>query len=349
MSKDNHNSIASSSCQAWLRKLVAQENLTQKEAALLMRELVSETVSDTLKAALLTALAIKRETIDEITGMAREMRAQSIKVPAKNPLLDTCGTGGSGLTRLNVSTASAFILASCGACVAKHGNRAASGRVGSFDVLEALGAKVELTPKQVAKTIQKTNLGFMFAPLYHPAMKNIMPVRKELSIRTVFNILGPLTNPAQAQYQILGVSNEKLGVQMITVLKKLGCKRALVVYGEDGLDEITITAPTKIWELKNNTIHKCKISPEQFDIQRAQFSKIKGGNAAQNARVIRGVLKGTITGAQRDIILLNAGAGLYVYGTTPSIKKGIELAREAVITGKAKVKLAEYINASNVV
>ncbi len=334
----------------FLKKLTARQNLTQKEATLLMRELVSDTLSDTLKAALLAALATKGETIDEITGMAREMRAHSIKVPVQNPLLDTCGTGGSGLLRLNVSTASAFILAACGVRVAKHGNRAASGRTGSFDVLEALGAKIELTPKQVAQTIQKTNLGFMFAPLYHLAMKNIMPVRKILGIKTVFNILGPLTNPANAQYQILGVSNEKSSEQIIIALKNLGCARAMVVYGEDGLDEITITAPTKIWELTQaSAIKTSRITPEEFGIKRASFEKIKGGDAAYNARVIRGVFDGNITDARRDIILLNAGAGLYVYGVARSIKGGIVLAREAVMSGKAKTKLAEYIAASNAV
>jgi anthranilate phosphoribosyltransferase len=231
--------------------------------------------------------------------------------------------------------------------VAKHGNRAASGRVGSFDVLEALGAKIELTPKHVAKTIQKTNLGFMFAPLYHPAMKNIMPVRKELSIRTVFNILGPLTNPAKAQYQILGVSRPELGPILATALKNLGARRALVVYGEDGLDEITITAPTKIWELKNSIIRTYKITPEQFGIKRVPFSKIKGGDAEYNARIIRGVLKGTITDARRDIILLNAAAGLYVYGFASSIKEGLQRAQTAIHSGAAFKKLNEYVILTN--
>lgn len=308
-----------------------------------MRELMSEKLSDTLKAALLAALATKGETQDEITGMARAMRACSIKVPAKNPLLDTCGTGGSGLQRLNVSTASAFILASCGARVTKHGNRAASGRTGSFDVLEALGAKIELSPAQVAQTIKQTNLGFIFAPLYHPAMKNIMPVRRELGIKTVFNLLGPLTNPANAHYQILGVSRPELGPIMIGALQNLGARRALVVYGEDGLDEITITAPTKVWELKNKTIRSYRIAPEQFGIKRAPFSKIKGGDAAYNARIIRGVLEGAITSAPRDLILLNAAAGLYVYGTAPSIKEGVKRAHKAIQSSAAYKKLNEYI------
>src|SRR3990167_8052480 len=333
----------------FLKKLTARQNLTQKEATMLMRELVSEKLSDVSKSALLTALAMKGETIEEITGTAEAMRKLSVKIHMKNPLLDTCGTGGSGLQPLNVSTASAFILAACGVRVAKHGNRAASGRVGGFDVLESLGAKIELNPKQVAQTIKQTGLGFIFAPLYHPAMKNIMPVRKELGIKTIFNILGPLTNPAGARCQVLGVSEKRLGPMMISVLKKLGAVRALVVYGEDGLDEITITAPTKIWELKNKAIRFYSITPEQFGIKRAPFSKIKGDDAAYNARAISGVFDGNIIDARRDIILLNAAAGLYVYGAVVSIKKGLTLAREAVSLGKARSKLAEYIITSNAV
>lgn len=327
-----------------LQKLILRRDLTQKEARFLMRELMSDTLSDILKAALITALATKGETIDEITGMAQTMRECAIKVPAQNPLLDTCGTGGSGLQRLNVSTASAFILAACGARVAKHGNRAASGRVGSFDVLETLGAKIELSPAHVARTIKETNLGFMFAPLFHTAIKNVMPVRKELDIKTIFNILGPLTNPTGAQYQILGVSYRELGPTMATALKNLGAKRALVVYGEDGLDEITTTAGTRVWELRERgAIITYRIKPQDFGIKRVPFAKIKGGDAAYNARVIRGVFDGAITDARRDIILLNAAAGLYVYGSARSIKEGVAIAGEAIRNGLAKAKLTGYI------
>ena len=350
----NHNSTTSSSCQTLLRKLAARQNLTQKEAGELLRalmaETLSDTLSDTLKAALITALAAKGETVEEITGMARAMRELSVKVPARNPLLDTCGTGGSGLQRLNVSTASASILAACGVRVAKHGNRAASGRTGSFDVLEALGAKIELEANQVAETIKQTNLGFIYAPLYHPAMKSIMPVRKELGIRTVFNILGPLTNPAHPHFQVLGVSNPKLGHILISVLQNLGAKRALVVYGEDGLDEITVTAPTHMWELTNDgAVKSYTIQPENFGIRRVPFNKIKGGNAAYNARVISGILEGAITDARRDIVLLNAAAGLYIYGRARSIKQGIAYARKAIDSGKVKEKLENYIAISNTV
>lgn len=327
-----------------LKKLISRQNLTQKEGAILMRACMAETVTGTLKAALLAALAVKGETAEEITGMAREMRALSVKVPVKNPLLDTCGTGGSGLPRLNVSTAAAFVLASCGARVAKHGNRAASGRVGSFDVLETLGAKIDLNPAQVAQTVKKTNLGFIFAPLYHRAMKHVMPVRKELGIKTVFNILGPLTNPANAQYQVLGVSKPELGPLMINALKNLKTKRALVVYGEDGLDEITVTAATRVWELtENGRVKTYRIAPEDFGMKRVSFQKIKGGNTAYNARVIRGIFEGTIKAARRDLVLLNAAAGLYLYSAARSLKNGIEHARKAIDEGRARKKLEEYI------
>lgn len=327
-----------------IKKLVEHQSLSYSEARQLLRDFVGESMSDVQKAALLIALAAKGETVEEITGMARAMRELSVKVPVKNPLLDTCGTGGSGLTRLNVSTASAFILASCGVRVAKHGNRAASGRVGSFDVLEVLGAKIELSPDEVARTIKETNLGFIFAPLYHPAIKNIMPVRKELGIRTVFNILGPLTNPANAKYQVLGVSDPKLGATMIAALQKLGCKRALVVHGEDGLDEITMTAPTRVWELtQRGTVKTYRIKPQDFGIKQVPFSKIKGGDAAYNARAILGILDGTITDGRRNLVLLNAAAGLYVYGKVKSLGGGVARAKNSVITHETQKLLNRYL------
>jgi len=329
-----------------LQKITQGTDLTQKESAYIMHSIMSGNLSETLIAGILTALAIKGETVNEITGMARAMRSFSKKVAIQNPLLDTCGTGGSGLRRINVSTASAFILAAAGVRVAKHGNRAASGRSGSFDVLEKLGVRIELSPVQVKKMIKKTNLGFMFARVFHPAMKHVANVRKNLGIRTVFNILGPLTNPARANHQILGVSDPRLGPIMIAVLKKLGTKRALVVYGEDGLDEITITAPTQVWELKKGRTRTYKITPEQFGIKRVPFKKIKGGNATFNARIIRGCLNNTITDAHRDLILLNAAAGLYVYGRASSIRHGLSIAQKAIRNGSAKAKLEEYIKVS---
>jgi anthranilate phosphoribosyltransferase len=328
----------------FLQKLTQHQNLTQKEAAILMRQIMSGKMSDVIKSSVLTALAMKSETVDEIIGMARVMRKFSVKVPAKNPLLDTCGTGGSGLPRLNVSTAAAFILAACSVRVAKHGNRASGHRCGSFDLLESLGARIELGPKQVAKTIKSTNLGFIFAPLYHPAMKYAVPVRKKLSIRTVFNILGPLTNPANAKYQILGISDPKLGPMMIEVLSRLGSKRAMVVCGEDGLDEITLTESTRVWELMpSGRVKKYIIKPENFGLKSVSFSKIKGNDRKYNTKVIYDVLTGKLRGARLNLILLNAAAGLYVFGKAKSIKQGLAIAQKAVESGKVKVKLEEYI------
>jgi len=333
-----------------LSKLIQKQNLTTQESQNLMRKIMSNKIINVQKSAILTALSIKGETINEIAGMAKAMRKISKKVPIKNPLLDTCGTGGSTLPRLNVSTASAFILAACGVRIAKHGNRSSSGRCGSFDLLEGLGAKIELKPNKVAKTIKKTNLGFMFAPLYHPAMKHVILVRKKLGIRTVFNILGPLTNPAGAKYQILGISDPNLGFKMIKVLKALGTKRALIVYGEDGLDEITLTSPTKVWELNDEKkIKKYQIKPADFGLKQVNFDKIKGGKIKYNTKAIRDILTGTNTGPQRDLVVLNAGAGLYIYGKTKSIKQGIKLAEQAIDNRKAGQKLEQYIKLSKTV
>ena len=330
-----------------LQKLTQKQNLTQKEAADVMREIMSGKMTDVMKAAVLTALAMKGETIDEIVGMAKVMRQFSVKVKAHNPLLDTCGTGGSGLPRLNVSTASAFILAACGVRVAKHGNRSSGERCGSFDLLEALGAKIELTPKQVTQTIKMTNLGLMFAPLYHPAMGHVVPVRKELGIKTIFNILGPMTNPAGANHQILGISDPGLGPMMIEVLRRLGSKHVMVVYGEDGLDEITMTTSTRVWELtSSNKIKKYKIKPQDFGLKQVSFDKIKGGDKKYNARVIRDVLTGKLRDSRRDLITLNAGAGLYVYGKARSIKQGLTIAQKVIDDGSVKAKLEEYVKLS---
>jgi len=333
-----------------LQKLTQHHNLPQIKAADLMRQIMSGKMSDVMKSAVLTALAAKGETVDEIVGMARVMRKFSVKLPIKNPLLDTCGTGGSGLQRLNVSTAAAFILAACGVRVAKHGNRASGGRCGSFDLLESLGAKIKLGPKQVAKTIKLTNLGFMFAPLYHPAMKYVALVRKELDIKTIFNILGPLTNPAGAKYQVLGVSEQSIAPKLLNVLKQLGTKHALVVYGEDGLDEITLTRPTRVWELASDgRVKKYKVKPEDFGLKSVNFSKIKGGDKKYNMKIIYDVLTGKLRNARRDLILLNAAAGLYVYGKVKSIKQGLITAQEAIDTGCVKTKLEQYIKVSKTV
>jgi anthranilate phosphoribosyltransferase len=330
-----------------LKKLSQKQDLTIEEAAGVMKLIMSGETTPAQTACFLTALATKGESTEEITGMAKVMREFSTKVEVGGPLLDTCGTGGSGLPRLNISTAGAFVLAAAGVKVAKHGNRAAGGRCGSFDVLEALGAKIELSVEQVKKAIEQTGLGFIFAPLFHPAMKNVVPVRKEIGIRTVFNILGPLTNPAGAQYQVLGVSDESIAPKMIEVLKNLGSKKVLLVHGGDGLDEITVTAKTKVWELDNGEIKEYELTPEQFGMQRVDFDAIKGGDARQNAQIIKDIFDNKITDARLDIILLNVAAGLIAYGQVENFEEGVKISRQIIESGKAKEKLEEYIKLSN--
>jgi len=333
-----------------LKKLIQHQNLTSQESTQLMRQLMQGKINPALAGAILTALTVKGETVDEIAAMAQVMRKFSIKVKidrSDTPLLDTCGTGGSGLEGLNVSTASAFILAACGVRIAKHGNRKASSKCGSFDALEGLGARIDLGPNQVAKLIQLTGIGFMFAPLYHPAMCHVVPVRRALGIRTVFNFLGPLCNPAGAKYHVLGVSSVNLAPKLLKVLKKLKFQRALVVHGTDGLDEITLTAPTKVWELKQSGITRhYTIKPEQFGIKRVKFDAIKGGTVKYNTKVIIDVLSGRDKSAKRDIIALNAAAGLYIAGKAKNIKQGLNIAQSAIDSGAAQAKLVEYIKLS---
>lgn len=329
-----------------LKKLSQKQDLTIEESSAAMDMIMSGENTPAQTAAFLSLLSAKGESADEITGMAKVMREFGVKVETDMPLLDTCGTGGSGLPRLNVSTASSFVLAAAGVKIAKHGNRAAGGRCGSFDVLEALGARIELNAEHVKKTIEEIGLGFMFAPLFHPAMKNVVPVRKEIGIRTVFNILGTLTNPAEAKYQILGVSDESIAPKMIEVLKNLGSKKVLLVHGKDGLDEITVTTETKIWELNNGDIKEYEISPEQFGMKRVEFDAIAGGNAQENADVIKKILNNEIKDARLDIVLLNVAAGLIAYEKAGGFEEGIEIARETIENGKAGGKLEEYIGFS---
>ncbi|MFH1565288.1 MAG: anthranilate phosphoribosyltransferase [bacterium] len=330
-----------------IKKLSQKQDLTIEESSNAMKLIMSGENTPAQTATFLSLLSAKGESSEEITGMAKVMREFGVKVEVDMPLLDTCGTGGSGLPRLNVSTASAFVLAAAGVKIAKHGNRASGGRCGSFDVLETLGARIELNAKYVKKSIEEIGLGFMFAPLFHPAMKNVAPVRKEIGIRTVFNILGPLTNPANVKYQVLGVSDESIAPKMIEVLKNLGSKKVLLIHGKDGLDEITVAAETKIWELNGGDIKEYEISPEQFGMQRVEFSAIAGGNAQENADVIRKILNNKITDARLDIILLNVAGGLIAYEKAESFEEGIEIARETIESGKAGRKLEEYIKYSN--
>lgn len=329
-----------------LKRLVLKQDLSQQDAETAMRQIMAGELTPSQTAGFLVALTMKEETVEEITGMTKVMREFSEKVRVEGVVLDVCGTGGSGLPRFNVSTTSAFILAAGGVKVAKHGNRGAGGRCGSLDVVEGLGAQINLGPAQVEKCLQQTNLGFISAPLFHPAMKNVVPIRKELGIRTIFNILGPLTNPAGAQYQVLGVSNPHIATKMLEVLRNLGSQRVMVVHGEDGLDEITLTGKTLVWELNQGEIRNYILQPEDFNLSRCTFDEIAGGDVHQNVLIVRGILEGAYLGPKRDLVLINAAAGFLVYGVVQNFKEGLELARDMVESGKARAKLEAYIEAS---
>lgn len=293
-------------------------------------------------AAFITALRLKGETVDEIVGLAKTMRAKAMRVVTSEPVVDTCGTGGDGLSTFNISTVAAFVAAGAGLKVAKHGNRAMSSHCGSADVLEALGVKIELNAEQVQQCLQEIGIGFMFAPAFHPAMKYAAVPRREIGIRTVFNILGPLTNPADAKAQVLGVAEESLVEKLALVLQGLGCQHALVAHGEDGLDEITVTGKTKVCELKDGNINSYSVSPEDFGLPSANLDSLKGGTLEENAALLRGVLSGA-SGPRRDVVLINAAAVLLAGNRVETLKQGVTLAGEVIDGGRATEKLEQLI------
>ncbi len=321
-----------------IEKLINFNNLNKSEAKELMYNIMDGKISPIKVSAILTALRMKGESVEEITAFAEVMREKSLKIyPNVEKLLDTCGTGGDKLGTFNISTAVAFVVSPY-VPVAKHGNRAVSSKSGSADVLEALGINLDVPPEVVKKSIEEINIGFLFAPIYHKAMKNVAPIRKELGIRTVFNILGPLTNPANANYQLLGVYNEELTEKLANVLKNLNLNRALVVHGS-GLDEITTTGKTKISELKEDgEIISYYIEPEDFGFERVNIEDIRGGDAKENAKIILNILKGE-EGAKRDIVVLNAGFALYICGVAKDVDEGIKLANKSIDSGKAYKQL----------
>ncbi len=326
-----------------LTKLTKRENLTQEETEFVFNLLMNGELSPVQIAAFLSALAAKGEALDEIVGAAKIMRQKSHQImPKVKKLIDTCGTGGDKSGSFNISTTVGFVVAGGGLSVAKHGNRSVTSKAGSSDVLEALGVKIDLEPASVKKCIEEIGIGFMFAPLFHPAMKHAMPIRQELKIKTIFNLLGPLTNPANAEYQLLGVFYADLTEKFAGVLKKLGVKQALVVHG-DGLDEITLTGATQISELKDGKIKTYQIDPEDFGFKKCALAELKGGDADKNARIIKGILSGEEKGAKRNIVLLNAGAAFYSGNVADSIQEGIKLAEEVIESGKALEKLKEMV------
>ncbi|HEU5367392.1 MAG TPA: anthranilate phosphoribosyltransferase [Ktedonobacterales bacterium] len=315
------------------------ESLTELEATAVMEEIMTGEATPSQLGAFLTALHLKGETVDEITGLARVMREKALHVPLPTHVspVDTCGTGGDKSGTFNVSTAAGLLVAACGQPVAKHGNRAATSRCGSADVLEALGIKIELKPEQVARCVTEAGFGFMFAPTYHPAMKHVGPTRREIGIRTVFNILGPLTNPAGAAYQVLGVPDAGLVRKMGEALLRLGCRRALVVYGEDGIDEISLSAPSVICEIlgTDGSLREYYVKPEDFGITRQDRDAVRGGDAAFNAQLLRDTLSGRLSDAHTDMVSLNAGAALLASERVDTLAEGVKLARETLRAGRA--------------
>ncbi len=327
-----------------LQRIIEHREIFHDEMVDLMRKIMRGEVSPVLTAAIISGLRVKKETIGEITGAATVMREFAAKVePADRAhLIDIVGTGGDGAHTFNISTASMFVLAAAGAKVAKHGNRSVSSKSGSADVLEALGAAIELQPAQVAECLLETGLGFMFAPIHHPAMKNVAPVRRELGVRTIFNILGPLTNPAGAPNILMGVFHPDLVGIQIRVLQRLGAERAMVVWGRDGMDEISLGAATLVGELRDGVIREYEIHPEDFGIAMAASRNLRVDDAEQSRRMLLDALDDN-AGLPREIVALNSGAALYVAGLVDSIAEGIVRAREVIGSGAALAKLEEFV------
>lgn len=330
-----------------IAKAVEGEHLTQEEARRAVDIIMSDRATNAQTAALLTAMRMNVENADEITGCAMGMREKMTTVPHEQEVLEIVGTGGDLANSFNISTTSGFVIAACGQAVAKHGNRSVSSKSGAADVLEALGVKIASTPEKSSACIDETGISFLFAQSYHKAMKFVGPVRAQIGIRTVFNILGPLANPANAEYMVVGVYEDRLLELVANVLKNLGVKRALVIRGSDGLDEFSISAHTNVFEIRNGEITSYEVTPESVGLKRATKAEIVGGTAAENAEITRGILSGKITGAKRDIVLLNSGAALYTCGKAESIAEGVKMAAEAIDNGAAMEKLNAMIEFTN--
>lgn len=329
-----------------IHKVFKKENLTYKEAEAVMNEIMEGEASAVQMSSYLTALSMKGETVEEITASAAGMRAHCVRLLHDMDVLEIVGTGGDGANSFNISTTSSLVISAAGVPVAKHGNRAASSKCGAADVLEALGVNITIAPEKSRELLEKIGICFLFAQNYHIAMKYVAPVRKELGIRTIFNILGPLANPAGANMELMGVYDESLVEPLAHVLANLGVKRALVVYGTDGLDEISLSAPTKVCEVKDGTFTSYEITPEQFGFARCKKEDLVGGTPQENAQITRDILAGK-PGPKRDAVLMNAGAALYMAGKTDSIETGIDLAKEIIDSGKAAAQLEKFVELSN--
>ncbi len=327
-----------------LKRIIEHREIFHDEMVSLMRQMMSGTVSPVMIAAIITGLRIKKETIGEIAAAATVMRELSTKVDLADDgrLVDTCGTGGDGAHTFNISTAAAFVAAAAGAKIAKHGGRSVSSQSGSADVLEALGVNINLTPEQTVQCINEVDFGFMFAPNYHSAMKHAAPVRRELGVRTLFNILGPLTNPAGAKQQLMGVFHPDLVGIQARVLQRLGSRRALIVHGEDGLDEITLTGKTLVAELKDGVVTEYTLHPSQFGLQTATLQDLHAPSIEASRDMLLGVLDNQ-AGAARDIVVLNAGAAIYLAGLSQNLATGIAQAHDTLAGGAAKAKLEQLV------
>lgn len=327
-------------------KLAKRMNLTDKEALEVMNEIMDGKASPVQMSSYLTALSLKGETIEEITGSARGMRDHCIRLLHDREVLEIVGTGGDGANSFNISTTSSLVIAAGGVAVAKHGNRAASSKSGAADVLEALGVNITVSPEESSRILEKIGICFLFAQNYHIAMKYVAPIRKELGIRTVFNILGPLSNPAGANMELMGVYEEALVEPLAEVMSNLGVKRGMVVYGMDQLDEISMSAPTKICEIKNATYRTYEITPEEFGFTRCEKSELAGGTPEENAKITLEILDGK-KGPKRDAVVMNSGAAFYIAGKAESIAEGVRMAETLIDSGAARRKLDEFIRESN--
>jgi anthranilate phosphoribosyltransferase len=330
-----------------IAKLVLGRSLTFEEAAAVMEEIMIGEATPAQFAAFVTALHIRGETVDEIAGLASVMQAKAAPVQATPPVLDTCGTGGDNSSSFNISTTAAFVAAGAGLKVAKHGNRAMSSHCGSADVLEALGVKIELGAEAVAQCLERVGIGFMFAPIFHPAMRYATAPRREIGIRTVFNILGPLTNPAKAKFQVIGVPSKELGERIASALHRLGTEHSLVVHGIDGMDEISISGKSLVWDINQDRVSPpYEVSPDDLGFMKASMTQIKGGTARQNAKILRGILSGEV-GARRNIVIMNAAAALVAGNQASDLKEGACIAEKTIDSGKALAKLDELIKLSH--
>ena len=329
-----------------IAQLVKRNDLTAETMGEVMEEIMTNQATDAQKASFLTALAMKGETIDEITAAAKVMRAHCERFLNDMDVLEIVGTGGDGSNTFNISTLSSFVASAAGIPVAKHGNRAASSKCGTADCLEALGVKIDIAPAQSAQVLKEINMCFLFAQKYHTAMRFVGGVRKEMGIRTLFNVLGPLANPAGATMQLLGVYSAELVEPLAHVLHNLGVKRAMVVYGTDSIDEISLSAPTKVCEFKGDTFKSYEITPEQFGLKRCNKEELVGGIPQENAQIARDILAGK-QGAKMDAVLLNAGAAIYIASDDLTMQEAVDKARELIMSGKAAKQLELLIEKTN--